>query len=78
MRVRRWRGVTRANGLITGSYTATETEVTQFDLDTSGMTMQTGTCWPCCTAADQPRPDRDLPQAPLILQPALAVHPGRP
>lgn len=35
------RAVTRANGLITGSYTATDTEITQFDLDTSGMTMQT-------------------------------------
>lgn len=34
-------GVTRANGLITGFYTATDTEITQFDLDTSGLTMQT-------------------------------------
>ena len=34
-------GVTRANGLITGFYTATDTEFTQFDLDTSGLTMQT-------------------------------------
>jgi len=34
-------GVTRANGLVTGFYTATDTEITQFDLDTSGLTMQT-------------------------------------
>ena len=34
-------GVTRANGLITGFYMATATEITQFDLDASGLTMQT-------------------------------------
>src|SRR5665648_1285736 len=32
-------GVARANGLVTGFYTATDTEFTQFDLDTSGLTM---------------------------------------